>query len=129
MSAESAYRPLRPAPRPGGKPDSTPAYRVLVHRRFFDKWQEMAERVGLGAAQEFWDHVAAQPGFRPATAQTCFLRGKPGLPQGLGWSKTIHYEISSMARINYQYNNAYKTSEAGDAHPVVAVLSIDFSSH
>lgn len=124
-----AYQPLRPGRRPGGKPDGAPAYRILVHRKFIDKWHELAERVGLSAAQSFWDHVAENPGLPPSTASTCFLRGKAGLPQGQGWSRTIHYELSSMARINYQYNDAYRTSTASDAHRVVAVLSIDFSSH
>lgn len=129
MTAGGAYQPLRPGRRPGGKPRKAPVYRVLVHRKFLEKWEEMAERVGLRAAQDFWDHIAMQPGVPPTTASTCFLRGKAGLPQGPGWSKTIHYELSSMARINYQYNEAYRTSEDGDAHGVVAVLTIDFSSH
>lgn len=57
MSAGSAYQPLRPARRPGGKPDGAPAYRVLVHRRFFDKWQELPERVGLGLSTERYCHA------------------------------------------------------------------------
>lgn len=129
MSTGGAYQPLRPGRRPGGRPSEAPIYRVLVHRKFQDKWEEMPGRVGLGAAQEFWDHVAMQPGVPPARPSTCFLRGRAGLPQAPGWSKTIHYELSSMARINYQYIEAYRTSEDGDAHRVVAILSIDFSSH
>lgn len=34
-----------------------------------------------------------------------------------------------MARINYRYNGSYKTSANEDGHRVVAILSIDFSSH
>lgn len=129
MSAGSNYQPLRPGRRPGGKPTNAPVYRVLVHRKFLEKWQALPERVGLAAAQDFWDHVAATPGTPPPTASTCILRGKAGLPQGNGWSRTIHYELSSMARINYQFNDAYTTAPDGDPHRVVAVLSIDFSSH
>ncbi len=33
-----------------------------------------------------------------------------------------------MARINYQYNPAY-AGEKGDYHQVVAILTIDYSSH
>lgn len=129
MTAGGAYKPLVPARRPGGRPAEEPTYRVLVHRKFVDKWSELAERVGIASAQEFWDHVATSPGQPPPTASTCLLRGKPGLPQGPGWSRTIHYEVSSMARINYQYHDAYTTSDQGDQHRVVAVLTIDFSSH
>lgn len=129
MSSSRAYQPLVPARRPGGKPEEAPVYRVLVHRKFLEKWQQLEERVGLEAAQEFWDYVATSPGSIPPTASTCVLRGRAGLPQGPGWSKTIHYELSSMARVNFQYNDAYKTFEEGDAHRIVAVLSLDYSSH
>jgi len=129
VKASRAYQPLVPARRPGGKPGEAPEYRVLVHRKFLDKWHQLADRVGLAAAQELWDHLATNPGTPPETAATCILRGKAGLPQGPGWSKTVHYELSSMARVNYQHIDAYKTSESGDEHKVVAVLSIDYSSH
>lgn len=129
MTGSRAYQPLVPARRPGGKPGGAPEYRVLVHRKFLDKWSQLTDRVGLAAAQELWDHLATSPGAPPSTASTCILRGKAGLPQDAGWSKTVHYELSSMARVNYQYVDAYKTSEAGDEHKVVAVLSIDYSSH
>src|SRR5687768_12224950 len=113
MSPSRAYQPLWPGQRPGGRPDVAPAYRVLVHRKFADKWEELADRVGLDSAQEFWDHIAVAPGERPALASTTVLRGKAGKPQGAGWSRTIHYEISSMARINYQYHDSYRTRVDG----------------
>ena len=125
----SAYNPLGPARRPGSRPLERPNYRVLVHRKFARHWNELASRVGMQQAQEVWDHLANSPGEPPATASTCFLRGKAGRPHGTGWSRTIHYEVSSMARINYQYKDDYKTSPDADPHRVVAVLSIDFSSH
>jgi len=127
--AAHAYHPLWVTARPAGKPDFTPVYRVLVHRKFYDAWCELPARVGLAAATQFWDHVAATPGSVPALNGSCILRGSAGRPQGAGWSRTIHYEVSSMARINYQYHNSYTTSQGGDPHPVVAILSINYSSH
>jgi len=34
-----------------------------------------------------------------------------------------------MARVNYQYHKAFKTSKDGDPHPVVEILTINLSSH
>ena len=123
------YEPMEPARRPGGKPDEKSVYRVLIHRRYADAWSQIVERVGLQQAQQFWDHVSHSPGVKTALADTCFLRGKAGRPQKEGFSKTIHYELSSMARINYQYCNSYKTSPDSDPHPVVFILTVDYSSH
>jgi hypothetical protein len=129
LAATSAYQPFQPARRPGGKPDARPRYRVLVHRRFERQFAQMVERVGLAAAQEFWDHVSTDPGAKPATASTCILRGQAGRPISDGWSRTVHYELASAARIDYQFNNAYKTGDGADPHPVVAILTICYSSH
>lgn len=129
MSTEGAYKPFGPARRPGGRPGEAPAYRVLVHRKFERHWNELVDRIGLQQAQEFWDHVATAPGSPPATASTCVLRGKAGKPIGEGWSRTVHYELSSKARANFQFNDAYKTRPDADAHAVVAVLTLDYSSH
>ena len=85
--------------------------------------------MGMQQAQEFWDHLAMAPGSPPPTANTTLLRGTAGQPKGEGWSRTVHYELSSKARANYQYNNAYRTRADGDAHPVVAILTIDYTSH
>jgi hypothetical protein len=124
-----AYRPLWRARRPGGRPLVAPAYRVLVHRQYADKWLELADRVGEDAAQRFWDHVAMTPGTMPATAGSCILKGSAGRPQSAGWSRTVHYEVSSMGRINYQYCDSYQTAPDADLHKVVAILTIDYSSH
>ena len=131
MRADSnhAYYPLWVTARPGGKPSTTPLYRVLVYRKFYQQWLELPARVGIEAATQFWDHAAMTPGEIPAINGSCILRGTAGKPKGEGWSRTIHYEVSSMARINYQYNNAYRTSPDGDPHPIVAILSINYSSH
>lgn len=89
----------------------------------------LSNGLALQQAQQFWDHVAYSPGSKDPIANSCFLRGKAGTPKGKGFSKTIHYELSSMARINYQYCDEYQTSPQGDKHHVVFILSIDYSSH
>jgi hypothetical protein len=100
-----------------------------VHRKFKNHWDELVDRVGLQGAQQFWDHVVSTPGSISPIASITILRGKAGAPQGAGWSRTHHYEISGAGRINYQYHNAHKTSADGDEHRVVAILTISFSSH
>jgi hypothetical protein len=129
MATTSAYEPFEPARRPGGRPDQAPRYRVLVHGRFRRHYEELASRVGLQQARQFWDHVATSPGNPCAIASTCYLRGKAGRPQGPGWSRTIHYELTSSARIDYQFHDAYRTEAGGDPHPVVAILTVSYSSH
>lgn len=129
MTLSSAYDPNVPARRPGGKPHEAPRYRVLVHRRYLGHYEELAERVGIKQAQQFWDHVARDPGNPDPIASTCFLRGRAGRPKSPGWSRTIHYEVSSSARIDYQYHDSYTTEPDGDSHPVVAILTINYSSH
>lgn len=124
-----AYRPFESARRPGGSPRVEPRYRVLVHRQYEDQWLQLAERVGLQGAQEFWDHVAQSPGTISGTSKTTILKGKAGRPKGPGWSPTYHYEVSGAGRINYQFHNTYRTNPDGDEHPVVFVLSIDYASH
>ncbi|GEA88023.1 hypothetical protein CCE01nite_19720 [Cellulomonas cellasea] len=129
MPAGGAYHPLWPGKRPGGRPAVAPVYRVLVHRQYFDRWLEMPERVSVEKAQQLWDHLAHNPGGPPPIGSTCILRGKLGNPQGEGWSRTIHYEVSGAGRVNYQYADAYRASRDGDLHRVVAILTIDYSSH
>ncbi|HWE88726.1 MAG TPA: hypothetical protein VG317_04605 [Pseudonocardiaceae bacterium] len=128
-TADSAYQPYQPARRPGGRPDAAPTYRVLVHRQYRRHWEQLVTRVGLQQAQELWDHLAQTPGKPPMTANSCILRGRAGRPKGPGWSRTVHFEVSSMARIDYQHHDEYTTNADGDPHPVVAILTINFSSH
>ncbi len=124
-----AYSPFQPAARPGSKPPTKPAYRVLVHRRFVGLWEQLPDRVGLESAQQFYDHVANTPGAAPAFNSSTILKGKAGKPKFAGGSRTVHYEISGAGRIDYQFVNDYVDGAHGDPHPVVFVLSIDLGSH
>ncbi|MDA0637078.1 hypothetical protein OUY22_27055 [Nonomuraea sp. MCN248] len=100
-----------------------------MHRQFMEHWRQLVDVVGMKAAQQFWDHVSQSPGLPDPIAATCVLKGKAGKPQGEGWSRTIHYEISGAGRIDYQYCDAYKKDADGDEHKVVAILTINYRSH
>jgi hypothetical protein len=102
--------------------------RVLVHRKFAEMWSSLPDRVGLAAAQQFYDHVANTPGQPAAVNRTGVLRGKAGEPMAPGFSHTIHYEISGAGWIDYQFNDAYRGTR-GDPHPVVFIRAINLSSH
>lgn len=129
MAATSAYNPFEPARRPGGKPEQAPRWRVLVHRQFQRQYDELVDRVGAQSAQRLRDHLATTPDQPPPIGKTTILRGQAGKPKGPGWSRVVHYELSSMARVDFHYNPAFKTSPDGDEHPVVAILTINYSSH
>lgn len=118
-----------PARHPNGGPDFKPTYRVLVHRKFLNHWVEMVNRVGEQAATQFWTHVSLTPGEKCAVGSITLLKGAAGKPKGEGWSRTHHFEISGAGRIDYQYNETYKTVSDGDEHKVVAILTINYSSH
>jgi hypothetical protein len=126
---ERSYRPFLPAARPGQRPpgNQRPPYRVLVHRQYEASWEEVPSRVGLESAQQFYDHVAWNPGQPSDVNRTTVLKGKAGRALH-GFSAVIHYEISGAARINFKYHNAY-VGRDGDPHPIVQILTIDFSSH
>ena len=130
MSPEkrTAYQPQVPARRPGGKPEEAPTYRVLIHRKYLNLWLTLPEAIGMQQAQQFWDHVAMTPGTTTALAGTRVIKGRAGNPIGPGWSKTIHYDLSSKGRANYQFHNEYVGPE-GDAHHVVFIQTLDLSSH
>jgi hypothetical protein len=101
---------------------------VLVHRRFLDLWEGLPDRVGLEAAQQFYDHVATTPGQIPAVGSATILKGSLGNPLAEGFSRTVHYEISGAGRIDFQYHDAYVGAK-GDRHPVVFILRIALGSH
>jgi hypothetical protein len=125
----SAYRPFEPASSPGGRPSAKPQYRVLVHRKFRNHWSDLVDRVGIQQAKQFWDHVSTTPGQKSPLASIAILRGKAGFPMADGWSRTLHYEVTSAGRIDYQFHNEYQTHEGGDKHQVVAILTISYGSH
>ena len=124
-----AYRPYVAARSPGGRPDTKPVYRVLVHRRFVAVWNGLADQVGVTAARQFWTHASSTPGMPPAVGSSTVLRGKHHGPKWEGYSRTIHYEISGAGRIDYQYSNDTCEGDHGDPHQVVKILTIDLGSH
>lgn len=126
--ASASYRPYQPAKRPGGKPSAKPRYRVLVHRQSAGLWEELPQRVGLEATQQFYDYAATTPGQIPSVGTATILKGALGRPITEGFSRTVHYEVSGAGRIDFQYNNEY-TGKAGDPHPVVFILRITLGSH
>ncbi|MEU6560238.1 hypothetical protein [Nocardia nova] len=114
---------------PGGRPDTKPDYRVLVHRQFVEVWNGLVDRVGVTAARQFWSHVSSTPGMPPAAGSSTVLRGKHHGPKWEGYSRTIHYEISGAGRIDYQYSNETREGDHGDPHRVVKIMTIDLGSH
>ncbi|MHB1498295.1 MAG: hypothetical protein ACYCXN_10350 [Acidimicrobiales bacterium] len=127
--APGAYRPHVAARRPGGRPSVKPAFRVLVHHRYLELWNELPSRVGLENAQQFWDHVAMTPGEPPKVGTSSVMKGKHAAPKWPGYSKTVHYEVTGAGRIDYQFNPRATEGVRGDPHGVVKILTIDLSSH
>lgn len=83
----------------------------------------------MESAQQFWDHVALTPDRPPPVNRATILRGRAGMPEEEGFSNTVHYEVSSMARIDYQYCPSYRLGTDGDEHPVVRIRAIQYGSH
>src|SRR5215471_2894228 len=104
------------ARRPGGRPAVKPAFRVLVHHKYLPVWNELADRVGLANAQQFWNHVAMTPGQPPKVGTTSIMKGRHNAPKWPGYSKTIHYEITGAGRIDYQFNTSAGDGARGDPH-------------
>lgn len=124
-----SYRPYVSARRPGGRPGARPRFRVLVHRQYLDVWTDLADRVGVENAQQFWDHVSTNPGQPPKVGTSTVLRGKHHGPKWPGYSRTIHYEITGAGRIDYQYATSTREGDLGDEHSVVKILTINLGSH
>lgn len=100
-----------------------------MHHKYLAVWNELAGRVGLANAQQFWDHVAMTPGQPPKVGTSSVMKGKHNSPKWPGYSKTIHYEITGAGRIDYQFNPAATDGSRGDPHSVVKIMSIDLGSH
>jgi len=124
----SAYQPYQPAKRPGGKPDTQPKWRVIVHRKHAPLWSQLADKVGLRNAQRAWDYLATRPNVAPAIGTSTKLKGMGKYARD-GWSAPHHYEVSGAGRIDYQYNPRYQATANGDPHPVVRIVSINLDSH
>lgn len=112
-----------------GAPATKPAFRVLVHHGYLEVWNSLAERVGPMNAQQFWDHVAMTPGQPPKVGTSSVMKGKYAAPKWTGYSKTVHYEISSAGRIDYQWSARATEGARGDPHGVVRILTIDLGPH
>jgi hypothetical protein len=126
----SAYKPYTNTRRPGGSPDYEPVYRVLVHRTHEARWSELAARIGLEQAQRFYDHVATTPGTPAEGISVSVLKGSAGKPHEPGFSRTLHWRIpGNAARLDYQYNAEYRGGSRGDAHGVVRIVAITYTSH
>jgi hypothetical protein len=124
----SAYRPFVSARAPKGRPVAAPAWRLLVHRQYANAWENLADRVGVENAQQFYDHITQTPDQHPKVSTSGLLRGNHNKGQN-GWSRRVHYEITGAGRIYYEYHATYKTSDDGDEHAVVRILVINLSSY
>lgn len=126
--ATGAHHPWMPARRPGGRPPFAPRFRVLVHHQLEETWERLCARVGTASAQQFWDHVALEPGRPPRVNRATVLRGARGRPLAQGFSRSVHYEISGAGRVDYQFN-PYWTGPSGDEYGIVVIVQIGLGSH
>jgi hypothetical protein len=127
--ATGAHHPWMPARRPGGRPPFAPRFRVLIHYQLHDVWERLRDRVGTASAQQFWDHVAVEPGRPPRINSATVLRGARGRPLESGFSRSIHYEVSGAARIDYQFNPRWIGPAGGDEYGIVVIVQITLGSH
>lgn len=122
-----AYDPFLTTSRPGGKPAEKPRFRVLFHKRHLPKWDDLVSRVGVQAAQQFWDHVSYRADKPPLLGQCTPLKGEHNAGKN-GWSRRYHYEISGAGRVDYEFHHNYRIGD-GEAHAVVRIIGLDWSSH
>jgi hypothetical protein len=95
--APGAYRPHVAARRPGRPPTVRPKFRVLVHHKYLAVWNELADRVGLANAQQFWDHVAMTPGQPPKVGTASVMKGKHNAPKWRGYAHMATRTASSRS--------------------------------
>jgi hypothetical protein len=123
-----AYDPFLTTERPGGRPETKPRFRVLLHKRHLAKWEELVRRVGSQNAQQFWDHVSNRADQPPLLGTCTPLKGKHNAGRD-GWSRRYHYEITGAGRVDYEFHHEYAGGAVGDKHAVVRIIGIDWSSH
>lgn len=100
----------------------------MVHQKYQDKWDALTERVGLQSAQRAWDHLATQPDLPPPIGHCQKLRGMEKYAKD-GWSSLYHYEVSSMARVDFQFNPGHRADPEKEPCQVVRIVRIGLSSH
>jgi hypothetical protein len=71
---------------------------MLVHRQYAAVWENLADRVGLESAQQFYDHITQSPDQHRKVGSSGLLRG------------------------------THQTSPDGDEHRVVRILVINLGS-
>lgn len=119
-----AHAPFLPARAPLGKPDVQPTWRVLVHRQFLKRWEDLVPRVGAQGAQQLWDYLTTQPGQQSPYGCVSKLRGAPK-----GSITTWHYEVSGAGRVDFQCFPDLVATPGEPAHPTVKIVGIDYGSH
>jgi hypothetical protein len=124
----SSYRPFVSARRPGGPPAGKPKWRVIVHRKHLQLWNDLVDRCGLQAAQQCWDQLAFNADRPSPFGNITMMKGK--LRHGKdGWSGVHHYEITGAGRVDFQHHANFSGGAIGDEHAVVRIISIDLGSH
>lgn len=85
--------------------------------------------VGIESAQQLYDHLTSKPDQQPSINRSTILKGRAGRAQEPGFSRTVHYEISGAARVDYQYNPRFAGGALGDVHKVVRIIAVTLTSH
>jgi len=124
-----AYAPYQALRRPGGPPDQSPRFRVLVHKRYADAWTALSKRgISEESLQQCWDHLAFSASRIARINSTTKLRGRKFAATQDGRSAVIHYRISKEMRLDYRVHPEYTGGTQGDPHPVVFIEWIGPSS-
>ena len=124
-----AYRPFVAARYPAdGSPSIKPQWRVIVHRQHLADWNRLGEVCGESNAKELWDHLTARPDQKPLLGSVTPMKGRQYAAKD-GMSRVFHYRVTGAARVDYRFHPEYRTSENGDPHQVVQIVSIDLGSH
>lgn len=85
-------------------------------------WGDMVTAVGDESASQCWDHLAQNPGQKPPINSGNPLAGKQFGPTADGFSRVMHYRVSSAWRVDYRFHDTYRTSATGEPHKIVVIL-------